>query len=297
MQQNRKSNQSFDEKIQQVLEELGMVENYMKHTQAQDKYKQLIANQNDSKKAECFIFSPRTDKVSLIPLYDIHNGLKGCNEDKLDAFLRLILDTEDMYTFLGGDVCEVATKQSPGNGQQDEKLHTGEQRRQVTDKLKPLAVAGKILFGVPGNHEMRGHRFNEDNPMMEICYDLDIPYCGYGAFFTMKVGDVEYKVVAHHGNGSMTSPAGAATSAAKPSKVAMADCYITGHTHKRMAYDEIIYDIVGDKVVPIRRVYVVGGSLVNYLGMYPEEKLLQPNVTGFTMITFESKYKYISVML
>jgi predicted phosphodiesterase len=299
MSQNNKTEKSMDKQIQDFLEELGMTEIHLKKVQDMDRYKILVTSSSDgdTKKAEYFSFKPRTGRISLVPLYDVHNGLRGASVTKLDAYLDYILKTEDVYTFLGGDACEAANKSSVGNAQQDERLHAGEQRREITNKLKPLADAGKILFGIPGNHEMRGHRYNEDNPMTEICYDLNIPYCGYSSFFTINVNSIEYKVIAHHGVGGGTTPAGAAAAAAKPAKMGNADLYITGHTHRRMVYDDAIFEIQGDKVVKYRKVYVVGGSLVNYLGMYPEEKCLQPSVTALVMITFDGNAKNISVCI
>lgn len=283
----------IEEKIDQVLAELAKYEVLAKN----ERFKKIAEQDNETKNALVYNFSPKSGFISLVPLYDVHYGLKSSNEDLLDLYLEYILDTDDCYTFLGGDSCEVATKDSIGRATYDELMHLGEQRRILTDKLRPLAKSGKILGGICGNHESRLSRYADDDPMEEICYDLGIPYCGYSAFLNINVNSINYHVMFHHGTGTGTTPGGAANSAAKAGKVAVADLYFSGHTHKRMSYDEAICEIIDNKVVKRRRLFVVGGSLVNYFDMYAEEKLLTPSVVGLVKVTLDGTIKNMSATI
>lgn len=283
----------IEEKIDKVLAELAKFEVLAKN----ERFAKIASQSVETKSALVYNFTPQSGFITIVPLYDIHHGLKGSDTQLLDSYLEYILDTEDCYTFLGGDSCEVATRDSVGKAAYEEKEHVGQQRRSLTNKLRPLACAGKILGGISGNHEARLARFADDDPMKEICYDLDIPYCGYSGFLSINVNDIEYHVMFHHGVGGGSTPGGAANAASKAGKVAVADLYFSGHTHRRMSYDESICELEGDKVVKRRRLYVVGGSLVNYFDMYAEEKLLTPSVTGLVKVSLDGTIKNMSATI
>lgn len=287
---------SYDEKLQEVLEQLQMSEFYMKRVQETESFKKISAmDDGDCKEVNVFNLTPKTGSIKLVPFYDIHYGLKACNKSKLDAYIDYVCNTEDCYTFLGGDSCETATRESIGLGLLEEELHSGEQRRSLTNKLKPLAEKGKILFGIPGNHEMRSHRFNEDNPMAEICYDLGIPFNIYQSYSIFNVNSVQYNVVAFHGcgnGGSLASKIGAGTRAGS---FIAADLYISGHSHTRGMTEDSQIDFSSGATVKNRRVYVVGGSLVNYFGIYPEQRMMQPSCVGLVLISLDGSTKYVSV--
>lgn len=288
---------ALEQKLQKLLGDLELYELYIKKDKALEDYLFISAETNDSKKVVSYKFNPITGSIKIIPFFDLHYGLKGCNVPKLESYTDLILRNDNFYTFLGGDTCETATKDSVGLAMQEEELHTGDQRRKLTDLLRPLAEEGKILCGFPGNHEMRGHQFNGDNPLIEICYDLEVPYCGYQAYLNIDVNDVNYHIVGWHGKGGGTTMGGKINSASKMKNVAVADLYVSGHSHTRATWDESIFEIVGDTVEKRRTVFVIGGSLVNYFDLYSEQKALSPGVTGLVLISLNGEKKYVSVTL
>lgn len=288
---------NLEAKLEKILSDLSLYEEESRAENARQQYLKITGHDNDYKEARTQNFYPKSGAINIVPLFDIHYGLNGCNKFKLQSYIDFILDSNDYYTFLGGDTCETATKDSIGLALQEEELHTGDQRRELTNLLRPLAEAGKILFGIPGNHEMRGHRFNGDNPLIEICYDLEVPYLGYQAYLNIFVNDINYHIVGYHGKGGGSTIGSKINSASKMKNVALADLYISGHSHIRATWDESFLHIDGDQVQKERVVFVIGGSLVNYFGLYSEEKMLTPGVTGSVLITLFGDRKYISVTL
>ncbi len=288
---------NLEERLEKILNDLSLYEEDAQTEQARQQYLRITGQCSDSKIVKVQRFSPKSGAINIVPLFDIHYGLKGCNKEKLQAYIDFILKNDDYYTFLGGDTCETATKDSVGLALQEEELHTGDQRRELTDLLRPLAEKDKILFGIPGNHEMRGHRFNGDNPLIEICYDLGVPYLGFQAYLNIFVNDINYRIMGHHGTGGGRTIGAKINSASRMKNVAVSDLYVSGHSHIRAAWDESIVHIDGDKAKKERIVFVIGGSLVDYFGLYSEEGMLTPGVTGCVLITLFGDRKYISVTL
>ncbi len=292
------------ESIEQRLEDLinalglstGIQEYYIENAKVLDKFSLATVGNQDVKQAITKVFKPKSVHVRLIPMFDIHYGLIACNKEKLQAYIDLIEATEDLYTIIGGDTFENATKTSIGRGWLEENVHGGEQRRELTNRLRP--ISGKILAIIPGNHEARSAVAEDDDPLQEVAYDLSVPYCGYQAYLNLKVNDIVYKVFAHHGRSFALTKGGKANAAVRPASVANADVYLTGHTHERMVLEDQTADISeSGEVVLNRRVYVVGGSLVSYFNAYPEMNLLSPSFTGSVMITLRGDTKYVSVTL
>jgi hypothetical protein len=287
---------NFNNKLCQVIQDLNLSLDCLKDEAAFDSFRSISAYTNDKKKMICKEFGESS--IDILPLYDIHYGLKGCNKHKLQSYVDYILRRKNCYTFLGGDSCETATRESVGLGMMEEELHTGDQRRELTDILRPLAKEGKIITGITGNHEMRAAKHNDDNPMAEICYDLDISYSRYSSYIQLLVGSVEYNIFAHHGTGGGAATIGGKVNAgAKPANVALADVYVSGHSHVRAAWDDAYEVPVGRELVKQRRLYVVGGSLVNYFELYPEQGCLKMGFPGLVLINLSGSFKYASAIL
>jgi predicted phosphodiesterase len=234
----------------------------------------------------------------IIPLYDIHFGHNQCNLNKLFSIVTLIAKTENCYTFLGGDLSETATKQSVGKSVYDEAYHIKEQMRYMKPLLKPLADAGKILCAVSGNHEARIANMIGIDPLELLCDDLDIPYCEYQGYMLLNVGPQAYSVFCHHGVGGGRTIGAKANSATRFNQIALADLYVSGHTHTSQSQTDKIFvfdDITGELTEKIRH-YVVASSFLEYFGGYAEQQALSPSITGATAIQLMGDSKEIRIM-
>lgn len=256
-----------------------------------------VDNTNITKKAIVKDFGDRP--ITIIPISDIHLGNKGCNIDKFEQVLKLILETPDCYTILMGDQTETATKTSVGLGLYEEDFDISDQIKILKKALAPLAKEGKILGMLTGNHEMRISYAVKLNPAELICEKLEVPYLGYQGYLSMKVGSQTYHVFASHGASFGTSPTGRISAVRQLNKVANADVYLSGHTHAKLYDQDVIFEI-NDRtgmVDPVVRHYVACGSFIEYWGTYPEMKLLSPSMTGAVMMKFSPLVKDVQIIL
>lgn len=241
--------------------------------------------------------SVQENGLVIVPITDVHLGNRHANIAYFKQFVEYILETPNCYTILNGDLAETATKISVGMGMFEEGEHFPEQLKLLQEILEPLAKAGKILGMGPGNHEERIANMIGINPMQILAEKIDVPYFGYQGFFFLKVGDINYTFVAHHGAGGGGTNGSKANASEKMNKVcANADVYFSGHTHGKMYHPDkiFVFDEEGNLVPKIRH-YVVGGSFVEYWGAYPEMKALAPSITGLTRIEFRPDVRDVRV--
>jgi UDP-2,3-diacylglucosamine pyrophosphatase LpxH len=234
----------------------------------------------------------------LVPITDVHLGNKQSNVEYFKAFVKYILDVPNAVTILNGDLAETATKVSVGKAMFEENLNFPEQIKMLTEILKPLADAGKILGCGPGNHEERIANMIGLNPMEILAEKLGVPYFGYQGFFRVEVNGIKYNINSFHGAGGGSTSGSKVNTAEKINKVVPnADLYISGHTHGKMSHTDIVFlfDDESGELVPHKRTYVVGGSFVEYWDAYPEMKGLAPSMTGLVRCELRPDYKDIRV--
>jgi hypothetical protein len=237
------------------------------------------------------------DGLIIVPITDVHLGSRQCNIPYFKAFVQYILSVPNCVTILNGDLGETATKVSVGAAMFEEEMNIPEQLNVLTDILRPLAQAGKILGILPGNHEERVANLIGINPMEMLAERLNVPYVGYQGYFRLNVGTQTYRVNAYHGSGGGATSGSRANTAEKVAKIVPnADLYISGHTHGRMWHDDLIYlfDEENENLVAHRRIFAVCGSFLEY-GGYSEMKALTPSITGLVRFEFKGDRKDIRV--
>lgn len=280
----------LDAKMTDVLKKFGAGATATKDESLEGFYQLRRANAEHVKSSLQYDFSKNATVLEhglvLIPITDVHLGNRHANVPYFKAFVKYILETPNCYTILNGDLAETATKISVGMGHFEEDVNLPGQLQMLHEILLPLAEAGKILGMGPGNHEERVANMIGINPMSMLAEKLKVPYFGYQGFFSLKVGDVRYTMVAHHGAGGGGTNGSKANASEKMNKVCgNADVYFSGHTHGKMYHPDkiFLFDDEGN-LAPRLRHYIVGGSFVEYFGGYPEMKALAPSITGLTRI-------------
>lgn len=244
------------------------------------------SNPRKGKRIHTYEFNEEIHKkegLILLPITDVHLGNKHANIAYFKKFVDYILKIPNCVTILNGDLAETATKSSVGMAMFEEDMNIPDQINNLYEILKPLADAGKILGMGPGNHEERVANLIGINPMQILADKLGVVYFGYQGFFRIVVNGIPYKCAFHHGAGGGGTMGSKVNTSMKMNKViANADLYFSGHTHGRFSHEDIIYvmDEESDELVAQKRLYVVGGSFVEYWGAYPEMKALAPSITG-----------------
>lgn len=226
---------------------------------------------------------PQGDRVTLVPLHDIHLGAINSNIKKFEAYVNYVLNTPDTYTIGLGDLIENATKCSVGMGVYESDFHIDDQIDQMVEHLRPLAEAGKLLGLMPGNHEYRTMKLVKLDPMYLIAKELKVPYLGWSGYYRFVVGKQTYKALCFHGASGSGTPGGRINAIRKLRDVAHdMDMYFMGHVHSKQYDPDSVYyiDDESDTVKSKQRHYIIGGSLLSYFGSYAEMAGLSPAPQG-----------------
>jgi len=224
--------------------------------------------------------------IQLAPMYDVHIG-SGEHDAKLfGEHLKWIRDTANVLTWNGGDMVENATKHSPGASAVAQKSSPESQIYEAAYTLS--AIQHKMLFSIPGNHEDR--TFNEagQDGAKRLADLLDLPYFPDYCFCTIKWRGNNFRICAHHGSGSATTP-GAQRNAARKDMPwgGKFDLIWTGHLHQPMT-DQVFqmdYDQKTGLIVERDAMVIISPSYVRYFGGYAAKKRLAPGVRGLNVAT------------
>lgn len=103
---------------------------------------------------------------------DVHIGAKECDLEGFRRFVSKVAAEPDSYICLVGDILNFGTRDSVTNVY-EETMPPHAQIETAVEILTP--VKGKILGAVGGNHELRGVKAVDLDPMYQVCVLLGIP--------------------------------------------------------------------------------------------------------------------------
>jgi hypothetical protein len=175
----------------------------------------------------------------------------------------------------------------------EETSPVGHAKRILRRQLEPLKDRIDVL--IPGNHERRIWKSVGDCPIADVADFLEVPYAQHAVVVVYQVGDVEYQVYMRHGTGG--GGVGArANRLQKQSQIALADVYVSGHTHSKLTFpDEIFrYDPQTGTMRRTDRWYVSSGSFLRYEG-YAASSGYTPTRIGAPRVRLDGTHRDISV--
>ncbi len=223
------------------------------------------------------------DEIVIYPISDIHYGAMSHNEAAWERFCNSVLQEDNAYLILHGDLIENATKHSIGSVY--EEIRPREQKDRMAEMLRPLG--DRILCAVPGNHEGRG-RDNDDCPLYDIlcrigCEDI---YRENAAYMAVQIGtradgktsNQSYKFAVLHGAAGGAMTGGAVNKFERHAQIYEGlDCLIVGHVHKGFVTrpQKIVIDARNRKVVPRDILVISTTSWMDY-GGYALRHMLTP---------------------
>jgi len=169
------------------------------------------------------------DKVTVVPLFDVHYGHKEHKVEKFRSYLEWVRQNDNIFIIVGGDMMENAL--DDGRGMTYEQIKTPES--QINDLCTMLApVRHKILFFIPGNHEWRTAKKSGIDPTKLIADRLEVPYFSGPVYLSLCIGDLKTKFYVKHGR------SGAATKGGKINNVGKSRAFldfvhfiVMGHVH------------------------------------------------------------------
>jgi len=219
------------------------------------------------------------------------------------AFSRYVLEKDNRYVILNGDVINNNVAGSVGSTFED-KMSPKDQKREMIDLLRP--IKNRIICAISGNHEARTKKTNDDNPLEDIAYALDLEYREYDAFLKIKFGKnggreakpVVYTVFVTHGFGGGRLPGSSVNNIEKLTLNCFADIYIMGHVHKKLSYkaNYRMPDLYKNVVRELEMLYVISSSFQAYDG-YAKRKQLRPSALGVVPIILDGRKKNARAIL
>ena len=250
--------------------------------------------------------------IKIYPLFDLHFGAEECMEEQIEAFVDFIAGQDNAYVVIGGDLCDNGVKNSITNVYR-QKYMPGEQKRRVANLLEP--IRGRILCGVPGNHEHRSERETDTYVMYDIMSKLDLEdlYRENIAFVKIQMGLPEtengsarrgdrrptYVLVVTHGSGGGIYTGAAVNRNERFGYVIDGmDALIVGHVHKPFTSQPgKIYIDRQNNQVSVKPFKVISATSWLEYGGYAVRKMLLPATHNLQTLTLSGKRKELTVTM
>ena len=244
------------------------------------------------------------EDINIVPLGDLHIGSQQCNISKIKSVVDSILNTENKYCVLLGDLCDTGLKNSK-TLVYEEIVPVSEQLIIVEKLLRPLVEKGKILAMVSGNHENRVLKEVGIDFSKVIAKDLGIEdlYRKEIAFLKLRINPKQgyhypvYSFAITHGNGG-GNVAFINKNQQFGTMIDGIDCLVTAHTHKPVVTvpSKLVVNIQTGTVSTSPFYCVTSSSFLEY-GGYAIEKMFAPNSIKPQVITCACDKKHMSVTL
>ena len=203
-----------------------------------------------------FVCENSQDRITIIPLGDLHVGALNCAEEKIRSVVKQIQESPNTYWIGGGDMCDAVlmqdAKRFDPSGLPAWMLHGAavEIRDRLEDMLNAQKgrlfqlldpIKDKCLGLIEGNHEYSIMKYHNRNFMSEICDHFGVENltdCAFVRFqFTRKLNTKSkspgavVSMFITHGNG------GGRTAGAEPNSLYRlaadkdVDIILRGHSH------------------------------------------------------------------
>jgi len=165
----------------------------------EDEFEEYMYSLEEMKKPESYeIFRFKFDEdIILKPIYDPHLGAPSSLYKKLWEDLKLIKNTSNVKTFLGGDYIDNFTKYSRGSAVYNQLMPPPEQKMRMEWIIKYLGK-DKVLGVIQGCHDEWSKKNDDFDLGLYLANKIGVPYLGFGALLELEVGENLYKVYVSH---------------------------------------------------------------------------------------------------
>jgi len=222
--------------------------------------------------------------IKVVFMGDMHLGVNGCNEDKVQMLIDKISQMPNVYVVGMGDYSEY---REPSSDKYDYEVakYTIEEQLDIIlgmfDKIKD-----KMLGVLIGNHEYGLIRKTSDNPIKRWCKSAEVAYFAHMAHMRICFpNSEEYSFIVTHGYGGgrkAGSKVNALTDFISEHDV---DCVVMGHNHSLFEWVKV--ELQYPEGLPQARYKSCGFSGTFYKTYqqgssgYQERKMYPPTPMGF----------------
>lgn len=251
-------------------------------------------------------FSGKGRNVRIIPLGDTHIGDPNSDINLLKQTINYILDNEDTYTVLMGDLIDNATTFSVGDTY-EARFSPMQQIQLICDLLRPLAEEGKIMGILEGNHERRTEKMAGIRPMQFAAAELGLShlYSPDTIVMFITVGfnshntPITYTSYFTHGHGGGKKAGSKIGKLEDYRQIVDCDFYVQGHTHTPGTFKTTSYRPCTQKgtLDIVEHTFINLGSTLTYDGSYADKMGLTPAANAFPVIHLSGKSRRVSVKL
>lgn len=247
-----------------------------------DEVKFIEYDFNDKKR-----FPRPPSQVELTHLTDLQYGSKNFQEDRFIQYRDWMLSSPNRFAFLGGDIIDAATVLSIASPHEN----TGEpidQVEGVSRLLEPLALRGRILGYVGGNHERRTSKTFGDSGRL-IAKNLKIPYSRGVQLIDVLFGEHKpFRVSLWHGCGSARTKGAKAQMVHRFMSQADSQVYLVGHLHDALVlFDWRQSRTPGGRIKLQKIAGIMSSSFLAYWNSYAEVYAMSPSDTMMARVIVE----------
>lgn len=244
------------------------------------------------------------DSLDIHVLGDWHVGDPLRDYDTLACDIDRIVAAPNALCVLGGDLCDMALRNSVGDVYGNDVDPMG-QVEAIVDLLSP--IKDKIVCMVRGNHENRVYKQTGVDPLAFAAVQLGISdrysetsalaFIAFG-HDTKHGGPLLYTLYAVHGSGGGRKIGGKLQAAADLVSVIDCDIYCHNHVHLPGAFKTATrrIDYGHKKVTYAEHLFVTGGSTLEY-GGYAEAGAMSPPSKSHPVIHLTSGKKRFSATI
>lgn len=259
-------------------------------------------------------FNKYGDKISIIPFGDIHRSSPQCHADKWLDDLKKMRSIKNAF-FIGmgdyDDLMSTSERDVINNG----RLHDSTRKTledgymKFTQRLAKEMdfMKGRIIGLVEGNHYST---FSWGQTTTQyLCQLLGCKYLGVSAFIRIRFSYDKhhthaYTIWAHHGLGGGRTTGASINKLETMLKVAVADCYLMGHDHRKSIAFLNILDLsdtrMGKEPILINKKIVMartGSYLKGYVANEPTyiaDAAMNPSDLGHVRIEITPMRKHLT---
>lgn len=244
------------------------------------------------------------ERMDIHLLGDWHIGDPLCDLVSVAEKLDVIRDNPNAYCILGGDLCDMALRDSIGDVHGARLSPMGQVER-VVSLIKP--VREKVLCMVRGNHENRVYKSTGIDPLAFAASELGLGerYSDTSALLFVQFGHdtkhggrMQYTMYVTHGAGSGRKEGGKLQRLADLQNIIDCDIYCHNHTHLPAVFPTCSYriDYTHRKPVLVEHLFVNGGASLNY-GGYADAGGFKPAGKRHPVIHLTSGRKHFTATL
>lgn len=235
---------------------------------------------------------PQFEEIEIYPLGDAHIGDPNQDKKRLDSFIKEVLEQNNRYVIVNGDIINNAVRQGVSDVYAEE-LTPNEQIDTTVNLLAP--IKDRILAITEGNHEARTYRTDGILIMYQVARRLEIFECySSGAYLLfVKFGKSQgrdcrkmpYAIYGKHGSGGGKKVGAKAIRLIEMSEVIDADIFLVSHTHTPMILRKKFFrvDYRNEKATQVEQLFINTNAFLEY-GGYGEEKGFAPTSTIYPKI-------------